>query len=54
MTDEQLTKRILRAAADETIELDLSWREIRSLPPTIANLTRLQRLSLLSNGLEDR
>ena len=53
MTDEQLSKLLLRAAEEETVELDLSWREIRSLPATIARLTKLQRLSLASNWLQE-
>jgi len=53
MTDGQLSRVIARAAEDETVELDLTWREIRSLPPTGASLTRLQRLSLRSNWLQE-
>src|ERR1700723_3334332 len=53
MTDEQISKLIARAAEDETVELDLSWREIVSLPPTIACLTKLRKLSLRSNWLRE-
>jgi small GTP-binding protein len=51
MTDEELLKKILRAAANKMISLDLSRMGITALPPEIFQVTDLTLLDLSNNQL---
>ncbi|MGC9521133.1 MAG: COR domain-containing protein [Anaerolineae bacterium] len=51
MTDETILDLIDQVAASGLVQLDLSYRELTSLPPEIGKLTQLESLDLCGNNL---